>query len=131
MRNAHAIGLVVVLWVVAACGAASQPSLEFLAVAAQDGPPGGFECPVPAIEGTLATSSRWLLGLAPDQGKPVRGVLWPPGYAAGRVDGRLVLLDQDHRVVAREGDEVRVGGWEGAAGVWIACRTVTVSVRAP
>lgn len=126
MRRRRAVAVVVVMWFVAACGTGSQPSAELLAVATQDGPLGGSECPQAAIEGTLATSARWLLGVAGGPAGSVRGVLWPPGFAARRDDGRLVLLDEAHQLVAREGDRVRVGGEDGSDGVWLACRTVIV-----
>jgi hypothetical protein len=46
-----------------------------------------------------ADGDRWLL-------------LWPDGYTAQLVDGGLEILDEDGRVVATEGERLRVGGGE-------------------
>jgi len=119
-----------VLLVVAACGQPA-PSLDRLAVAAQDGPPGGLACPATVIEGVLASSDRWLIGIADAPGGQVRGILWPPGYAAARTSSGLVLLDERSLVIAHVGDRVRSGGSGGADGIWLACRPVVVPSASP
>src|SRR3954451_90372 len=43
---------------------------------------------------------RWLL-------------LWPKGYEADFLDGRLEVSDQNGKLVGRDGDEVSLGGGEG------------------
>lgn len=47
-----------------------------------------------------AVDERWLL-------------LWPEGYTAHYVDGRLSVLDANAEAVGREGEPLRVGGGEG------------------
>jgi hypothetical protein len=53
-------------------------------------------------------------------------VEWPFRYSAVEVAGRVQLLDETGRVVAREGDEINVGGGFGN-NVWHACAPVTVT----
>jgi hypothetical protein len=122
--------LLAVLILLAACGQPA-PSFDRLAIAEQDGPAGGSPCPATAIEGVLASSDRWLIGLAGLPGVAVRGVLWPPGYAAARTSSGLVLLDEESRVVGHVGDRVRSGGEDGADGVWLACRPVVLPSASP
>ena len=76
------------------------------------------------IGGTLVRHAPSGLGIAGDDG-PATTVEWPFGYAARDEGGRIALLDDHGRVVAREGDEVMVGGGFGTD-VWHACGPVTV-----
>jgi hypothetical protein len=53
-------------------------------------------------------------------------VEWPFRYSAWLVDGPVVLHDETGKTVAREGDEVTVGGGLGNA-LWYACAPVSVT----
>ena len=92
-------------------------------------PPGTPQaCPAALITGTLVADVRWGIALDDPAGF-VREVVWPSGYAA-RDDGRLLLLNEAGRVVAREGDQVTIGGGEiGSDGAWLACGGLTVIVQ--
>ena len=70
-----------------------------------------------ALEGTLeVTPTNCLVVRMPYS--PVPGtestmdvdVAWPPGWSAGIREDTPVLVDADGQIVARLGDEVRVGG---------------------
>lgn len=124
-----ALGSVILLSIAACAGPA--PSIDRVGVFVQDGPPGGSACPDIFIEGVLESSDRWLIGIAPVAGGTVRGVMWPPGYAAAHTTSGLVLLDEADAVVARVGDRVRSGGWDGADGVWLACRPEVLPSASP
>ena len=54
--------------------------------------------------GTLVADEGW--GLALMMGDQKVGVIWPYGFSAQREQGRVLLLDQNADVVAREGDMV-------------------------
>ena len=56
-------------------------------------------------------------------------VEWPFRYSAVEVAGRIQLLDETGKVVAREGDEITVGGGFGN-NLWHACAPVTVTKAA-
>ncbi|WP_427891054.1 hypothetical protein ACQHIV_01940 [Kribbella sp. GL6] len=70
-----------------------------------------------ALEGTIeVTSTNCLVVRMPYTSPPgverYRNVdvAWPLGWSAGVREGTPVLIDADGQVVARLGDEVRVGG---------------------
>ena len=92
-------------------------------------PPGTPQaCMAALIAGTLVADVRWGIALDDPAGF-VREVVWPSGYAA-RDDGRLLLLNEAGRVVAREGDQVTIGGGEiGSDGAWLGCGGLTVIVQ--
>ncbi len=125
MRKITPAGLIVLALLAAGCAANAGESATSYAVAVQDGPRGGTACGgTTTIEGTLASTKRWLIGLTPvgaDAGT-IRGVLWPRGYAARATGPSLELVNQDGRAVATVGDRVRIGGRDGVDGVWLACR---------
>jgi hypothetical protein len=72
--------------------------------------PTGDPYPAALIEGVLevrsgcvfvtANGDRWLL-------------LWPEGYAPQLADGQLEVRDESGKVVAKEGERLRIGGGEG------------------
>jgi hypothetical protein len=82
------------------------------------------------MSGTLAKEQETGLGIA-DQDGIVLPVEWPFGYSARMEVSKVVLVDEKGFVVAREGDEVQVGGGMGAGpapnAVWFACGPVTVT----
>ena len=75
--------------------------------------------------GTLAKHPQSGLGITSADGtrSPVE---WPFRYSARVEFGRVILLDETGRVVAREGDEITVGGGFGNQ-FWHACAPVTVT----
>ncbi len=99
------------------------------AIWAQDGPPGGLECPgATTIEGVLTLGSEAMdLFVAETSTASPRAVIWPPGFSATRDLGGFTLLDETDQPVAKVGDLVRVpvevGGDPGA---WYACGDLTV-----
>jgi hypothetical protein len=73
------------------------------------------------ITGTLVRNAQSGVGLRDDQGL-VRQVVWPNGYSARDLGGRLALIGQDGKVIAHEGDHVSIGGGEiDGQGTWLAC----------
>ena len=82
------------------------------------------------MQGTLARQAQTGLGIADPNGI-VLPVQWPFGYSARMELSKIVLVDEKGSVVAREGDEIQVGGGMGAGpapnAVWFACGPVTVS----
>src|SRR5436190_18492741 len=106
----HMVGLVLAVAVAACATATTQPSFDFVGIAAQDGPPGGHPCSGSEIVGRLAVDQKWGLGVVDESSGRRHGTVWPPAFAAARQGGRIVLLDQNLRVVAHEGDVVVVPG---------------------
>jgi len=78
------------------------------------------------IGGTIVRAAATGLGLRSSDGT-LTAVEWPFGSTARIVDGKVELLDETGAVVAREGDEITVGGGFGNA-LWHACGPVTLVV---
>lgn len=81
--------------------------------------------PVQACDGAI-TSGRLtnnrpngLALQAPDGATTL--VLWPFGYSTRGFVGSMELVDDQGRVIAREGDNVEVGGGMGGDGFFAAC----------
>ena len=132
----HMVGLALAIAVAACATATSQPSFDFVGIATQDGPRGGQPCSGPEIVGRLAIAPKWGLGVVDESTGQLHGTVWPPAFAAARQGGRIVLLDQDLRVVAREGDVVVVPGENHPDpgtpdGVWFACQNISSSSPTP
>ena len=84
-------------------------------------PPGGRPCMEALLEGVLVAHDRFGIAVADPAGF-VRPVIWPFGYAAAQVDGRLALLDERGLPVAAVGDPVRLTGGETSSnGAWETC----------
>jgi hypothetical protein len=81
-------------------------------------------CMLALMSGTLAANPQSGLGI--DGSEAPIAVEWPFGYSARNELGKLVLLDETGKVLAREGDEVEIGGGFGANDIWHACAGVTV-----
>lgn len=77
------------------------------------------------IGGKLARHALSGLGITSADGQQT-AIEWPFRYSAWLVDGRVVLLDEIGKRVAREGDEITVGGGFGNQ-LWYACAPVTVT----
>jgi hypothetical protein len=64
-------------------------------------------------------------------GNPALPVEWPFRWSARVEGGRVALLDEMGKVVAREGDEVQMGGGQGAlpglSAIWFTCGPVAVT----
>jgi hypothetical protein len=64
-------------------------------------------------------------------GSPALPVEWPFNWSARVEAGRVVLLDDTGKIAAREGDEVQMGGGQGALpglnAIWFTCGPVTVT----
>ena len=85
-------------------------------------PPG---CPAALIEGVLVVDQRSGIALRDPSGG-IEDLIWPHGDS-GRVGDPITVVDADGNVVARVGDQVRIGGGEiGADGAWMACGGITV-----
>jgi hypothetical protein len=94
-------------------------------------PPGPNEACMGALAiGVLVTDERSGLGFAGDDGDPTP-VMWPNGWTAWRVDGKVTLVDRQGRVVAREGDRIEMGGGFLPQGAWSTCGDLTVTGAAP
>ncbi|HEY8237866.1 MAG TPA: hypothetical protein VIF63_00375 [Candidatus Limnocylindrales bacterium] len=68
-------------------------------------------------------------GLGVTNGNEATVVEWPFRYSAREAEGRVLLIDETGKVVAREGDEITVGGGFGNQ-FWHACGPVTVTKAA-
>ncbi len=77
------------------------------------------------MTGTLARHPQSGLGITGTDGQSM-AVEWPFRYSARLETGRIVLVDETGKVVAREGDEISVGGGFGNA-FWHACGPVNVN----
>jgi hypothetical protein len=78
------------------------------------------------MTGRLARDARTGLGVTAADGQQM-AVEWPFGYSARNDGGRLALVDETGKVVAREGDQVQVGGGFGNV-MWHACGPVSVGL---
>ena len=87
-------------------------------------------CMVALMVGTLARNPQTGLGISGGRGE-VTPVLWPFGYSARVELDKVVLVDETGTTVAREGDQVSLGGGLGADDVWRACRGVSVTPPTP
>ena len=118
-RAGRVAASLLVLVVAAGCSVVAPPVALRTAIAPSD------ICMMALMTGTLARNAETGLGVAGPDAQSV-GVEWPFGYAAGNELGKLVLVDASGRVLAREGDEISLGGGLGADDVFIACGGVTV-----
>jgi hypothetical protein len=126
VRRLAAVSLLIVA--VAACSAAGSATpvaptaqafeLRTAAVKPQ-------ACMDALISGKLARHALSGLGVTSADGQQTP-VEWPFRYSAWLVDGRVVLHDETGKLVAREGDEITVGGGFGNQ-LWHACAPVTVT----
>lgn len=110
-------------WIVtalAACTDASAPGVQ-LRIA----PVPAAACMDALIGGTLARNAQSGLGIISADGRAT-AIEWPFGYGAWIELGRVVLGDETGKTVAREGDEITVGGGFGKQ-FWFACGPVTVT----
>lgn len=114
-RRIAALILIAMAMSVAACSLAP-------AVALRTAPAPAQACMDALIGGTLARHPQSGLGItsADGQSTPVE---WPFGYTARAEGDRIALLDAEGRVVAREGDQIQVGGGFGT-NLWHACGPV-------
>lgn len=144
-RRLFAGALLVVATSVAACYSAAAPSAAPTSSAAPT---------TPAATTPAATATAFLIrtapvqpqacmdallggklsrnpgsGLAVTNGAEVIVVEWPFRYSAIEVEGRVMLRDETGKVVAREGDQITVGGGLGNQ-LWYACGPVTVTKAA-
>ena len=70
--------------------------------------------------GRLVPDTRSGLGFAGPDGVS-NPVMWPFGYTARLVDNEIELHDSEGAFVAREGDQIEMGGGSGANGLFFAC----------
>jgi hypothetical protein len=68
----------------------------------------GDGCRLALLSGTLTAHPAW--GVAVSGGNVPQLVFWPNGWSAERTDDGANLIDQEGRVVARTGDDVRAAG---------------------
>lgn len=113
---------------VGACSPAASATAGAPATAAQalirSAPVQPDACMEALLGGTLARNAQSGLGVN-GEGEQM-AVEWPFRYSARLEGGRMALLDETGRVVAREGDEITVGGGFGNQ-FWHACGPVTVT----
>jgi hypothetical protein len=83
-------------------------------------------CMLALTSGTLARHPETGLGIAGPEGT-VQAVEWPFGYSAWTEVSQTVLVDETGKVIAREGDQIEVGGGLGnGEQLWHACGGVQV-----
>jgi hypothetical protein len=95
----------------------SPPPADFIAVPTS--PPTGFQigpqaCPAAQLEGELVADDEFGFAVTHADGFTTP-VTWPDGYVARDAE-RRELLDGSGRVIAREGDQVALGGGESSVG---------------
>ena len=105
--NLKVVALFVVLGLLAGCSAADGP------VAIQTHPQLAV-CEAAMVRGTLVADPTYGLGLQWPGG--ISGAIWPFGYSARRVSGKVVLIGPSGAVFAHEGDQIVAGGAAGPNG---------------
>lgn len=118
------------LIVVAACSPAASatptpPSATAQAFGLRTAAVDPQACMDALMGGKLAEHAQSGLGITSADGTQ-SAVEWPFRYSARVEFGRVILLDETGKVVAREGDEITVGGGFGNQ-FWHACAPVTVT----
>lgn len=68
------------------------------------------EVPATLAGGRLALDDEGCIRLVTARNRSRATLIWPPTYAARAEAGEIRILDEGGRVVARVGDEVRIGG---------------------
>ncbi len=112
------IGLVAAMSLTACAIVDPRPAIP---LRTQDPPGDGLQaCMAALATGTLVTHPTSGMALRAPEGNVVE-VIWPFGYAARFEAGRATLLDDRGNVIAREGEQVAVGGGEAQPGIWFAC----------
>lgn len=119
--------------VLAACSAGAGASPSSAAAATQNLPPFAIRtaaqqpqaCMDALLGGKLMRNAMSGLGVTSADGQ-ANVVEWPFRYSARTNNGRIELLDETGAVVAREGDEITLGGGFGNQ-FWHACAPVAVS----
>lgn len=109
----------------AASAAPTAPASAAQAFGIRTAPVEPQACMDALLGGTLARHAQSGLGVASADGQQT-AVEWPFRYSARLEGGRVVLLDETGKVVAREGDAITVGGGFGTL-FWHACAPVTVT----
>ena len=94
------------------------------AVALKTAPAANNICMDALLGGTLARHPQTGLGVTSADGQST-AVEWPFGYTSRQEGTKLALLDETGKVVAREGDQISVGGGFGND-LWHACGGVFV-----
>ena len=123
MRHGFLVMLGLMAALVCACGpaAAPEPTVVAIPVPVQAPPAGGVVACMDALaSGRLVADARWGVALGQVAGPTIQ-VVWPAGFSARQVDGRIELLDERGAVVGRVGDVVTVAGGMGAGEAWFAC----------
>ena len=89
-------------------------------------------CPTGLFAGVLTEQDGDLV-VIPAGGGPAKRINWPSGHAVRRDGETLVVTDVFGRVVAREGDTVRLGGGETSQTdkTWTVCGTFEVEGALP
>jgi hypothetical protein len=113
---------------IAGCQSGSVP-IGGGAVAIRTAPEVAQACMDALAGGTLAANNASGLGITSAEGEQM-AVEWPFGYTARNNLGRIELLDETGKVVAKVGDEITVGGGFGNQ-FWHACGPVSVTKPAP
>jgi hypothetical protein len=81
-------------------------------------------CEAAGIGGILVPDADYGLGF--QRRGSEYGAIWPSGYSAQRVGGKIVLLDPAGHFVAREGDYVVAAGDTDSNGAGRACTQIRV-----
>ena len=110
------LAVAAIAMILASCADATPPA-DLIAVPTS--PPTGFQigpqsCPAALLEGELVANDEFGFAVTHADGFATP-VTWPDGYVA-RDAARRELLDGSGRVVAREGDQVALGGGETGIG---------------
>ena len=137
--RSRALILVAAATIFAACSGAASPSPtpeptpsaaigEAFAIRTAAAPPQA--CMDALVSGKLVQHPASGLGIG-IVGSPALAVEWPFGWTARVQVGRVVLLDETGKVVAREGDDVQMGGGQGALpglnAIWFTCGGLEVT----
>ena len=80
------------------------------------------------MSGTLTRNPQPGLGIT-SADRQATAVEWPFGYSATIASNRVSLFDKAGKLVAREGDEITIGGGFGNQ-LWYACGPLTVTKAA-
>jgi hypothetical protein len=82
------------------------------------------------VSGVVVADPVWTIALKPDGDVVPMEILWPNGFEAMDDGTGLVLVDQDHHVVARPGDHINArGDLLGTGTTHVICGDISVDPR--
>jgi hypothetical protein len=126
IRRQTTAALAIVIMAGSGCSLFSVPSAPCatagcpVTLVTQSPPEHDDACFLVGFQGRLVLEPTYGLGLQGPDGQ-LQQVSWPSGFSARWEEAGVVLLDRASHVVAREGNQITLGGVVGQDGVAYAC----------